>query len=90
MSNLKSIKDLLLEVGLIANEAKLVFRCELEIMLLCAGINAERIVIVACGTSLAWSLSQLKIYFEGICRIPVEVEYASEFRYRNSNHFHEG
>ena len=44
--------------------------------------NAERIVIVACGTS--WHAGLVAEYiFEDLCRIPVEVEYASEFRYRN-------
>jgi glucosamine--fructose-6-phosphate aminotransferase (isomerizing) len=45
-------------------------------------INAERIIIVACGTS--WHAGLVAEYlFEDIARIPVEVEYASEFRYRN-------
>jgi len=45
-------------------------------------INAKRIVMVACGTS--WHAGLLAEYtFEELCRIPVEVEYASEFRYRN-------
>jgi len=45
-------------------------------------INAERVVFVACGTS--WHAGLVAEYiFEDICRIPVEVEYASEFRYRN-------
>ncbi|HLT82249.1 MAG TPA: glutamine--fructose-6-phosphate transaminase (isomerizing) [Cyclobacteriaceae bacterium] len=44
--------------------------------------NAERIIIVACGTS--WHAGLVAEYlFEEFCRIPVEVEYASEFRYRN-------
>ena len=44
--------------------------------------NANRIVIVACGTS--WHAGLIAEYIiEEICRIPVEVEYASEFRYRN-------
>ncbi|MDR9449463.1 MAG: glutamine--fructose-6-phosphate transaminase (isomerizing) [Psychroflexus sp.] len=44
--------------------------------------NAKRIVIVACGTS--WHAGLVAEYiFEEISRIPVEVEYASEFRYRN-------
>lgn len=44
--------------------------------------NADRIVIVACGTS--WHAGLVAEYmFEEFCRIPVEVEYASEFRYRN-------
>jgi len=45
-------------------------------------INAERIIIVACGTS--WHAGLIgKQLFESFCRIPVEVEYASEFRYRD-------
>ena len=45
-------------------------------------INARRIIIVACGTS--WHASLIgKQLLEGICQIPVEVEYASEFRYSN-------
>jgi glutamine---fructose-6-phosphate transaminase (isomerizing) len=45
-------------------------------------MNAERIIIVACGTS--WHAGLVAEYmFEEFCRIPVEVEYASEFRYRN-------
>ncbi len=44
--------------------------------------NAERIIILACGTS--WHAGLVAEYFfEEFCRIPVEVEYASEFRYRN-------
>jgi glutamine---fructose-6-phosphate transaminase (isomerizing) len=44
--------------------------------------NANRIVIVACGTS--WHAGLIAEYvIEELCRIPVEVEYASEFRYRN-------
>ncbi len=44
--------------------------------------NADRIVILACGTS--WHAGLVAEYFfEEFCRIPVEVEYASEFRYRN-------
>jgi glucosamine--fructose-6-phosphate aminotransferase (isomerizing) len=44
--------------------------------------NASRIIIVACGTS--WHAGLLAEYIiEELCRIPVEVEYASEFRYRN-------
>ncbi len=45
-------------------------------------INANRIMIVACGTSWHAGLAAEYI-FEDLCRIPVEVEYASEFRYRN-------
>lgn len=45
-------------------------------------VNADRIIIVACGTS--WHAGLVAEYFfEEFCRIPVEVEYASEFRYRN-------
>ncbi|MCK9402316.1 MAG: glutamine--fructose-6-phosphate transaminase (isomerizing) [Chitinophagaceae bacterium] len=47
-----------------------------------AFINAPRIIIVACGTS--WHAGLIAEYLiEELCRIPVEVEYASEFRYRN-------
>lgn len=45
-------------------------------------INAKRIIFVACGTS--WHAGLVGEYlFEDLARIPVEVEYASEFRYRN-------
>jgi glucosamine--fructose-6-phosphate aminotransferase (isomerizing) len=45
-------------------------------------MNAKRILIVACGTS--WHAGLVAEYIiEELCRIPVEVEYASEFRYRN-------
>lgn len=45
-------------------------------------INADRIIIIACGTS--WHAGLVAEYMiEDMCRIPVEVEYASEFRYRN-------
>jgi glucosamine--fructose-6-phosphate aminotransferase (isomerizing) len=45
-------------------------------------IQANRIIIVACGTS--WHAALVGEYlFEDLARIPVEVEYASEFRYRN-------
>ncbi len=45
-------------------------------------VNAKRIIIVACGTS--WHAGLVAEYiFEEFSRIPVEVEYASEFRYRN-------
>lgn len=45
-------------------------------------VNASRIIMVACGTS--WHAGLVAEYiFEELCRIPVEVEYASEFRYRN-------
>ena len=44
--------------------------------------KADRIMIVACGTS--WHAGLVAEYIiEELCRIPVEVEYASEFRYRN-------
>ena len=45
-------------------------------------LNADRIIVVACGTS--WHAGLVSEYiFEDLARIPVEVEYASEFRYRN-------
>jgi glutamine---fructose-6-phosphate transaminase (isomerizing) len=45
-------------------------------------INAKRVIIVACGTS--WHAGLVAEYlFEDIARLSVEVEYASEFRYRN-------
>ena len=45
-------------------------------------LQAKRIVIVACGTS--WHAGLIgKQVIEAMCRIPCEVEYASEFRYRN-------
>lgn len=45
-------------------------------------LNADRFIIVACGTS--WHAGLVAEYiFEDLARIPVEVEYASEFRYRN-------
>jgi glucosamine--fructose-6-phosphate aminotransferase (isomerizing) len=44
--------------------------------------NADRLIIVACGTS--WIAGLIGEYlFEDLARIPTEVEYASEFRYRN-------
>ena len=44
--------------------------------------NANRIIIIACGTS--WHAGLIGEYLiEEYARIPVEVEYASEFRYRN-------
>lgn len=47
-----------------------------------AFVNAKRIIMVGCGTS--WHSGILAEYvFEELCRVPVEVEYASEFRYRN-------
>ena len=75
----KSIKDCF-RGRLIADEAKLVLGGIRDYAT--ALINAERIVIVACGTS--WHAGLVAEYiFEEFCRIPVEVEYASEFRYRN-------
>ena len=45
-------------------------------------LNANRFIIIACGTS--WHAGLIgKQIIESLCRIPVEVEYASEFRYRN-------
>ncbi|PLX05692.1 MAG: glutamine--fructose-6-phosphate transaminase (isomerizing) [Marinilabiliales bacterium] len=45
-------------------------------------LNADRIIMIACGTS--WHAALVGEYlFEDLARIPVEVEYASEFRYRN-------
>lgn len=45
-------------------------------------INAQRIIIIACGTS--WHSGLVAEYLiEDLARLPVEVEYASEFRYRN-------
>lgn len=45
-------------------------------------LNADRFIVVACGTS--WHAGLVSEYiFEDLARIPVEVEYASEFRYRN-------
>ena len=45
-------------------------------------LGAKRVVIVACGTS--WHAGLIgKQIIESLCRLPVEVEYASEFRYRN-------
>lgn len=45
-------------------------------------VNAERIILIGCGTS--WHAGLLAEYIlEDLTRIPVEVEYASEFRYRN-------
>lgn len=45
-------------------------------------LNADRIILIACGTS--WHACMVGEYlFEDLARIPVEVEYASEFRYRN-------
>jgi glucosamine--fructose-6-phosphate aminotransferase (isomerizing) len=65
---------------LLPNEGKIVMNgVELNIDKL---TNASRIIIVACGTS--WHAGLIAEYvIEELCRIPVEVEYASEFRYRN-------
>jgi glucosamine--fructose-6-phosphate aminotransferase (isomerizing) len=45
-------------------------------------MNAPRYIIIACGTSWHAAL-EAEYIIEELCRIPVEVEYASEFRYRN-------
>ncbi len=75
----KSIKDCF-RGRLIANDGKLVLGGIREYAN--ALTNAKRIVIIACGTS--WHAGLVAEYiFEEFCRIPVEVEYASEFRYRN-------
>jgi glucosamine--fructose-6-phosphate aminotransferase (isomerizing) len=45
-------------------------------------IQAQRVILLGCGTS--WHAAMIAEYlFEDLARIPVEVEYASEFRYRN-------
>ena len=45
-------------------------------------LDLDRIIITACGTS--WHSGLIgELYIEELARIPVEVEYASEFRYRN-------
>jgi glucosamine--fructose-6-phosphate aminotransferase (isomerizing) len=45
-------------------------------------VNAQRMIILGCGTS--WHAGMIAEYlFEDFARLPVEVEYASEFRYRN-------
>ena len=45
-------------------------------------VNAQRMIILGCGTS--WHAGMIAEYlFEDLARLPVEVEYASEFRYRN-------
>ena len=75
----KAIRDtlrgrLLVDEGLIIMSGITEFKSKLK--------NAERIIIVACGTS--WHAGLVAEYlFEDLARIPVEVEYASEFRYRN-------
>jgi glucosamine--fructose-6-phosphate aminotransferase (isomerizing) len=45
-------------------------------------VQAPKITILACGTSWLAGLAA-KYIFEDLCRIPIEIEYASEFRYRN-------
>jgi glucosamine--fructose-6-phosphate aminotransferase (isomerizing) len=45
-------------------------------------VKAKRIIILACGTSWHAGL-EAKYFFEELTKIPVDVEYASEFRYRN-------
>jgi glucosamine--fructose-6-phosphate aminotransferase (isomerizing) len=45
-------------------------------------VNAKRIIIIACGTSWHAGL-EAKYFFEELAKIPVSVEYASEFRYRS-------
>lgn len=62
------------EANRVTLSAVIDFRCQL--------LNAKRILIVACGTS--WHAGLIgKQIIENLCRIPVEVEYASEFRYCN-------
>ena len=74
-----AIKDtfrarLLIDKGLIKMAG---IKAHLEVFL-----NADRIIIVACGTS--WHAGLVAEYLlEDLLRIPVEVEYASEFKYRN-------
>lgn len=75
----KSIGDtlrgrLLVDQGLIQMDGVYQFQEKL--------VNASRIIIIGCGTS--WHAGLVAEYiFEDLARIPVEVEYASEFRYRN-------
>jgi len=75
----KSIRDtlrgrLLADQGLIQMDGVYQFQEKL--------VNASRIIIIGCGTS--WHAGLVAEYiFEDLARIPVEVEYASEFRYRN-------
>ncbi|MCC5916854.1 MAG: glutamine--fructose-6-phosphate transaminase (isomerizing) [Cryomorphaceae bacterium] len=65
---------------LLAEEGKIIMRGVSEYK--AKFMNAERIIIVGCGTS--WHAGLVAEYvFEELARIPVEVEYASEFRYRN-------
>jgi glucosamine--fructose-6-phosphate aminotransferase (isomerizing) len=75
----RSIQDTL-RGRLLAEEGKIVMRGITEYQHKFQ--NADRIIIVACGTS--WHAGLVAEYiFEELVRIPVEVEYASEFRYRN-------
>jgi len=75
----KSIRDtlrgrLLADQGLIQMDGVYQFQEKL--------VSASRIIIIGCGTS--WHAGLVAEYmFEDLARIPVEVEYASEFRYRN-------
>ena len=62
------------EANQVTLSALIDYRCQL--------LSAKRVLIVACGTS--WHAGLIgKQLIESFCRIPVEVEYASEFRYRN-------
>jgi glutamine---fructose-6-phosphate transaminase (isomerizing) len=63
------VQQNLLKLGGMQDKAKPLYR-------------AERIIVTACGTSYYAGLVA-EYLFEDLCRIPVEVEYASEFRYRN-------
>lgn len=63
------VQQNLLKLGGLQDKAKPLYR-------------AERIIVTACGTSYYAGLVA-EYLFEDLCRIPVEVEYASEFRYRN-------
>ncbi len=75
----KAIRDtlrgrLLVDQGIISMSGMKEFKSKLK--------NANRIIVVACGTS--WHAGLVAEYlFEELARVPVEVEYASEFRYRN-------
>ena len=67
--------------GRMLHEEKIIKRSSIENNL-DKFLHANRIIIVACGTS--WHAGLVGEYlFEDMARIPVEVEYASEFRYRN-------
>ncbi len=75
----KSIRDCM-RGRLVADHSKLVLGGISQHMEQLA--KANKITIVACGTS--WHAALVAEYFlEEFCRVPVEVEYASEFRYRN-------